>query len=311
MNPLTPKNSPQGWETILQHWNQYYLSEVPMVAQIAEAMRSAGIIQHFQEIQNDHIALRTFHTPELGIEAWEPIFLHYGYQKRDRYVFPAKKLTAYWYQHENSIYPRIFLSELNIDQLSAESAQIITSYTQNAQDVLRQIEISDPECLKHCLLQRPWQIPQWQDYQILRSESEFASWLLVHGWKINHYTISVQHLPKPYCSLAQFNKWLRSNDFCLNDAQGEIKISADTLLLQSSTVAAWKEMEFVDDTEQVIRHSIPSAYVEFAERKILPQYQHLTEKEQKKEHYRDGFDTGNADGIFESTDQAQAERVLA
>jgi hypothetical protein len=46
---------------------------------------------------------------------------------------------------------------------------------------------------------------------------------------------------------------------------------------------------------------IPGSYVEFCERKVLDEFNHLPNKEIKREHRRDGFETGNADKIFEST----------
>jgi hypothetical protein len=50
---------------------------------------------------------------------------------------------------------------------------------------------------------------------------------------------------------------------------------------------------------------IAGSYVEFAERKVLPQYAHLPAAAIKREHRRDGFEAGNADKIFESTYRSQ------
>jgi hypothetical protein len=55
-------------------------------------------------------------------------------------------------------------------------------------------------------------------------------------------------------------------------------------------------------------HDIAGSYVEFAERKVLPEFSHLPEKERKREHLREGFEANNADKIFESTFISQINR---
>jgi hypothetical protein len=91
-----------------------YQDRVPDVKAIFEAMVKADIISDPSEIENDHIAFRTLGVPHLGIESLEKIFLHYGYEKRDYYFFPEKKLNAYWYAPVNEKDPRIFISELRV-----------------------------------------------------------------------------------------------------------------------------------------------------------------------------------------------------
>ena len=51
---------------------------------------------------------------------------------------------------------------------------------------------------------------------------------------------------------------------------------------------------------------ISGSYVEFAERKVLPQFKNL--KKIESIHRRDGFETSNADRIFESTYQKQVNK---
>jgi len=48
--------------------------------------------------------------------------------------------------------------------------------------------------------------------------------------------------------------------------------------------------------------------VEFAERRVLAAFAHLASAEIRRDHRRDGFEVGNADRIFESTDAAQVAR---
>jgi hypothetical protein len=98
-----------------------------------------------------------------------------------------------------------------------------------------------------------------------------------------------------------FTDFLLRHGLKLNDSGGIIKESPDGGLLQSSTVAQVIEAEFADGDS----HAIPGSYVEFAERKILPAFQHLPGEQIKRHHRRDGFEAANADKIFESTYSSQ------
>ena len=53
---------------------------------------------------------------------------------------------------------------------------------------------------------------------------------------------------------------------------------------------------------------ISGSYVEFAERKILPDFMNLDLNKINSTHRRDGFETSNADKIFESTYQKQVNK---
>ena len=106
-----------------------YRERVPDVDGVVRAMVAAGLVGSVGGIENDHIAFRTMGVPNLGIASFEKIFLHYGYAKRDFLRFDGKKLDAYWYAPPVARYPRIFISELCVDELSPESQRIIHSYT--------------------------------------------------------------------------------------------------------------------------------------------------------------------------------------
>jgi hypothetical protein len=152
-------------------------------------------------------------------------------------------------------------------------------------------------------LHRPlWRTPKWEDYEALLSESEYAAWVIYNRYYLNHYTISVHNLPEGFNAIESFNSFLDSIGIKLNNSGGKTKISPDGGLLQSATVAEMIEAEFADGDP----HTIAGSYVEFAERKVLPEFAHLTEI--KREHRREGFETGNADKIFESTFTSQTKR---
>lgn len=283
-----------------------YKERVPDVAAIINAMIDEHIISKAGDIENDHIAFRTMGVPHLGIQSLEKIFLYYGYTKMDCYLFPEKKLNAYWYAPPAPQYPRIFLSELQVNQLSPQAQQIIYSYTNEVTaDPVDSLNLDDAtavDCFLHSAL---WRVPLLADYQALAKESEYAAWVIYNRYYLNHFTISVHNLKAGYNSVALFNSFLQQNGFTLNDAGGKIKTSADGALLQSSTIAKMVEAVFAHHEKQLIAGS----YVEFAERRILPQYQQLPLDTITRLHRREGFEANNADKIFESTYASQTRKL--
>src|SRR5690606_24896355 len=79
-------------EYVLDGLMRRYRERVPDVGRVIDAMIADGLISSADDIENDHIAFRTMGVPQLGIASLERIFLHLGYDRRDRYEFPEKKL---------------------------------------------------------------------------------------------------------------------------------------------------------------------------------------------------------------------------
>ena len=116
-------------ERILSGLFRIYEERVPDVKFISSEMIKEGIIEKKEEIVNDHIAFRTLGVSNLGIKSFEKIFLHHGYVKREYFHFKGKKLNAFWYAPPNPNYPRVFISELRVWDLSNEAQEIIGKYT--------------------------------------------------------------------------------------------------------------------------------------------------------------------------------------
>ncbi|GAA4410298.1 DUF1338 domain-containing protein [Nibrella viscosa] len=279
-----------------------YRERVPDVNGIINAMIDEGVIRSANEIENDHIAFRTMGVPNLGIRSFEKIFLHYGYQKRDEYNFTEKKLTAYWYSPPEPHYPRIFASELRVNELSPEAQTIIHSYTNEVtSDPVDSLDLDDAARVDRFLHQPLWRTPTLSDYQRLLGESEYAAWVIYNRYYLNHFTISVHNLKPGYTTIDAFVGFLERRGFKLNNAGGKIKVSPDGALRQASTVAQMIEAEFANNET----HRIAGSYVEFAERRVLPEFEQLPADQIRREHRREGFETGNADKIFESTFTSQ------
>jgi Domain of unknown function (DUF1338) len=304
-------------------------------------------------IENDHIAVRSLFIPNdddddddaimiqdndtttppflMGIAGLEYYFLkHCGYTKRDNYQFVEKKLNAHWYAPPDPTYPRIFISELKVPELS-EPAQSILRKCRHRHRVPEQQKEERQSLWAYLLsqqqpgneneslysyqqqiaignaivqeLQAPLFDPQdvtYAHYEQLQRESEYAAWVYgMNSHDMNHWTLAVHTLPPPYNDLNVINNMVSNQlHMALNQPDGPIQTSPDGLLRQSSTRAALMPVTFADRLPQMM---IPGSYVEFAERQVLPEFRHVSPSHRTRQHYRDGFETSNAAVIFDST----------
>ncbi len=301
----TPASKLATLDIVLNGLMRRYKERVPDVGIILDAMVTDGVVRSADDIENDHIAFRTMGVPPLGVQSFEKIFLHYGYEKRDHYFFEGKKLDAWWYAPPRETDPRIFVSELRVGDLSPESQRIIRSYTDEVTtDPVDSLDLDNGEAVDAFLHQPLWRTPTVSDYQSLLKESEYAAWVIYNRYYLNHFTISVHNLPDGHNTVAQFNEFLEKHGIKLNTSGGKTKVSPDGGLLQSATVAEMLDAEFANGEKL----RISGSYVEFAERKVLPEFASLPAGEIKRKHRRDGFEAGNADKIFESTYTTQTGR---
>lgn len=281
-----------------------YRERVPDVEKIVQAMLQQAVIGQESDIENDHVAFRTLGVPHLGIASFEKIFLHYGYTKKEAYHFAKKKLDAFWYSPPDPRFPRVFISELRVEDLSQHAQQIIAKYTESlTSDPVDALDLDNVEQVGAFFHQALWVLPTAADYLQLADESEYAAWVIYNRYYLNHYTISVHKL-EGHNTLEKFNGFLEAIGIKLNTAGGKIKVSPDGLLRQSSSVAKMIPASFSCGK----RLEIPGSYVEFAERLPLPEYQHLPTHALTRAHRRDGFEAGNADKIFESTFREQTQQ---
>ena len=281
-----------------------YRERVPDVEKIVQAMVEQAVIGQESDIENDHVAFRTLGVPHLGIASFEKIFLRYGYTKKEAYHFAKKKLDAFWYSPPDPRFPRVFISELRVGDLSQQAQQTIAKYTGSlTSDPVDALDLDNVEQVGAFFHQPLWALPTAADYLQLADESEYAAWVIYNRYYLNHYTISVHQLEE-HNTLEKFNGFLEAIGIKLNTAGGKIKVSPDGLLRQSSSVAKMIPASFSCGT----RLEIPGSYVEFAERLPLPEYQHLPAHALTRAHRRDGFEAGNADKIFESTFREQTQQ---
>ncbi|MBN2668202.1 MAG: DUF1338 domain-containing protein [Bacteroidales bacterium] len=290
-------------EVVLNGLMKRYKERVSDVQKIIDLMIENQLIKAENEILNDHIAFRTLGLEHLGIASLEKIFLHYGYQKKDAYEFPQKKLKAFWFAPPLPHFPRIFISQLMVDQLSEKAQSIINKYTRTIKkDPVDALNLNDASQVDNFLHSPLWQTPTLEDYQYLEEESEYAAWVIYNRLFLNHFTISIHQLPKGYNTIEDFNRFLEINHLTLNNSGGKLKISHDGLLKQSSTIAGMIKGEFIATDGSSISKTIPGSYVEFAERDLLNPNDNTSGKR------REGFEANNANHIFESTYKNQTQR---
>ena len=232
--------------------------------------------ENSDSIVNDHVAFRTFNLDKCRLDKLAAHFLALGYEAKGDYDFEAKKLTAKHFEHADLTKPKVFISELRVEELSEASQAIIHKLVEQMDESITTSETflySGPQ----------WSLSK-EDYNTLLNESEYAAWMAAWGFQANHFTVSVNHLSQTQ-SLVDVNTLLKEAGFVLNTSGGEIKGGEDVFLAQSSTMADKAGVEMNEETVE-----IPSCFYEFAQRYELPDgklYQ--------------GFVAASADKIFEST----------
>ncbi|KPQ29435.1 MAG: protein of unknown function containing DUF1338 domain [Marinobacter excellens HL-55] len=242
----------------------------------AERIHQILATQERQAIVNDHIALRTFNLAPVGLEALARHFTSLGYHQGGEYHFEAKKLYARHYEHPNQNVPKVFISELLVDQCSPALQATVTR-------LVSQIESNAVSGDDFLYSGRHWAL-DYATYRTLLEESEYAAWTAAWGYRANHFTVSINHLEQIQ-SVPQMNQLLKNHGFRINTAGGEVKGSPEDLLEQSSTMADRIDLAFSDQVA-----AVPSCFYEFARRypgadgQLYP-----------------GFVAASADKIFEST----------
>lgn len=250
-----------------------YEAQNPQVARIHALLAARG-----ERITNDHIALRTFDDPRIGLDVLARPFEASGYAAAGTYEFPEKKLFAKHYEHPDSTLPKVFISELELASVSETARAGVGA-------LLAQLPADVSERADLPALGRPWSI-DLATYDRLSEESEYAGWLAAFGFRANHFTVLVNALTS-FDSLEALNAFLLQEGFEMNRAGGLIKGTPADLLEQSSTLASRVPVTFSDGTRE-----IPGCYYEFARR-----YPDASSR------LFSGFLAPNADKIFESTDR--------
>jgi hypothetical protein len=271
--PPSSLSSPTSVDDLLAALWRDYVALTPQALHIHDLLTARG-----ETLINDHVALRTFDLPGIGIGALARTFERHGWiQRDDDYRFPDKHLRARYWQHPEPGRPKIFISELMVDELPAAAAHVVRGLHAGLPP-----GFTDRDDLAWA--GRPWTIAH-ETYAELLESSEYAAWVAAFGFRVNHFTVDVGSL-RTFADLPAVNAFLVDAGIELNTVGGTIKGTPAQYLEQSSTRADDIDLAFADGTFRV-----PSCYYEFARRYPLPSGQRF-----------EGFVPSSADKIFHSTD---------
>lgn len=256
-----------------------YRQRVPVVQLYEQIVQG-----HHGTFVNDHVAFRTFanQQPWTGIASLSRIFEALGYVPAGLYSFPDKHLQAIHFQHPRGEFPKLFVSELQVWRLPEPAQQIVeqaltdhrsgpTRQLLTALHQLESLEDLPAESYWHAWLsdcvglveELPWDLPDVEDLQTLNSISQYAAWVLVHGYNVNHFTALINsHGVEELQDIDRTVQALRGAGAEMKD---EIEGAPGSKLRQTATQAALVDVAVRRDGES---NTIPwtYAYFELAER---------------------------------------------
>jgi hypothetical protein len=289
-------------------WNDYY-TKVPFASIVEKDLKKRNELWI-----EDHIAFRTLPGEHSGSHVLSRLFELIGYKKEDVYRFEDKSLDAFWLSPSDAgadskdASAKIFVSELDLSGFDQEFKDIIERYTgQVKSSPLVKLEklFADFNGGKYELAneivsiyidyftkETPWSAPKLSDYHKLKTISEYASWTLLFGPKINHFTVCV-HLLREFKDITVLGKHIEDNlGIKMNKAGGLVKGRPEIFLEQISTMAVELDYTFADANE-----TVKYGFVEFAKRYTLENQN----DDGMYDSYFQGFVVANANKIFEST----------
>jgi len=257
---------------------------------------------------NDHIAFRTFATqqPLGGIASISRIFETLGYRAAGSYHFDDKQLSAIHFQHANQQFPKLFISELRVWELPTDARAIIEKTAKShrpavAAEALAALANLDRDNKPAAdLMPRivaefhdlPWILPAREDVEKLNKVSQYAAWVLVHGYNVNHFTSLINSHSVP--ALDDIEKTIAALQKAGVPMKKEIEGERGSKLRQSSTEAV---MIDVDVHDRGVPAKMPWTYAYFE----LAQRDAVTDPDTGKKVRFEGFLGPQATNLFEMT----------
>ena len=283
------------WETYRKR-----VSYVATYEQVIKASKATFV--------NDHIAFRTFavQQPLTGIASISRVFEALGYRAAGSYHFEDKQLSAIHFQHTNPQFPKLFISELKIWELPKEAREIIgrtvRSHRGNvSESTLAALHNLDrdqgpakellPEIVSvfHGL---PWLLPRREDVAALNAVSQYAAWVLVHGYNVNHFTSLINSHGVP--ALDDIEKTIAALQKAGVPMKTEIEGERGSKLRQTATEAVKIDVDVLD---KGVPAKMPWSYAYFE----LAQRDAVTDPESGKRVRFEGFLGPQATNLFEMT----------
>ncbi len=228
-------------EIIEQLW-QRYLNRLP---------KTQKIIAQLQELQQpivlDHFALIDLPSSHSGIHTLTQIFTALGYGTRGHGYLPEKQNDFSWLaptdannQTATNVLPQIVVADFRYEQLSHDAQKILDKYTASIKpfdfaafyQLLSQLHKNDfsaEEPLVNLVVnycdEKDWPALTLAEFNEVKKSNELMAWVLAFGRRINHFGLSIHHMPK-FESLEQWNNSIQLNDTIKGDATRGIAQSA-------------------------------------------------------------------------------------
>ncbi|MBT4989259.1 MAG: DUF1338 domain-containing protein [Rickettsiales bacterium] len=301
-------NKKQILDKLLSKLWHDYKGRVSYANQYANLVEEKG-----GSVINDHIAFRSFKddipNQQSGIEPFVQIFQAFDYKIKAEYEFETKKLHAIHLEHEDDTLPKIFISELLVDQFPEEFTQIITrniascncKINDDIKHLLQNLNVEDLDSNKSeqliaqlvSFFTRPWSPPQRADIYEANRFSQYAAWVLLHGNSVNHFTanINFQNV-KEWPDIDSTLISLKNYGIPLKTA---IEGEKGSILRQSATEAVIEDCAAHDAEGNLITVPWSYAYYEFAERGFV-------NDENSEPTLFQGFLGEQATNLFDMTD---------
>ncbi len=183
----------------------------------------------------------------------------------------------------DELFPKIFVSQLEVEQLPEWAQELIHKTVKDAHylltdrsieflNILKKKEILPLEAAEFLVndlvhyFRRPWDIPDKDDVLKLNDVSQYGAWVLLHGNSVNHFTAYINHQNvKEWPDLEITCKALTEAGVPMKDA---IEGEKGSKLQQSSTQAV-KESVKVRSEKGIEQMMWTYAYYELAERGFI------------------------------------------
>lgn len=262
---------------------------------------------------NDHIAFRTLacQQPLTGIASISRVFEALGYRAAGSYHFEDKQLSAIHFQHANPQFPKLFISELKTWELPAEAREIINRSVRShrppvSEAILTTLNGLDtaspdsrapsPEPLLADIVaqfeQLPWLLPRREDVVAINKVSQYAAWVLVHGYNVNHFTSLINS--HGVAALDDIEKTIAALSKAGVPMKKEIEGERGSKLRQSATEAVNIDVQVTDNG---LPATMPWSYAYFE----LAQRDTVTDPATGKQVRFEGFLGPQATNLFEMT----------
>ncbi len=280
-----------------------YRRRVSYVQTYEQVIRQAGAT-----FFNDHIAFRTLacQQPLTGIASISRIFEALGYRAAGSYHFEDKQLSAIHFQHANPQFPKLFISELKTWELPATAREIINRSVRSHRPPVNEAVLAtlngldqqgtpDDSLLPPVVAQfeqLPWLLPRREDVVAMNKVSQYAAWVLVHGYNVNHFTSLINS--HGVAALDGIEKTIAALSKAGVPMKKEIEGERGSKLRQSATEAVNIDVQVTDNG---LPATMPWSYAYFE----LAQRDAVTDPATGKQVRFEGFLGPQATNLFEMT----------